>query len=167
MNKYLLCMLSALCLSMAAPASIGEEPAKLFKPGTMDLEFMQQQRDRIDELARINLGRQLQASRDNDIGILQALLERRLVRADQTLELQAMGVVLGDLLAKELSMHWIIYEDGHGRSRALQMGESENVLFPVTMISRRAEAGATVDVMNIYQKAVNLMAPYRPKLPFQ
>ena len=167
LNKTLLCLLTVLGLSLVSPAGFSEEPAKILKLGTMDLQFMQQQRDRIDQLARISLGRQLQASVDHNIGILQALLDKRLVKPEQTLELQAMGVVLGDLLAKELSMQWIVYEDAHGRSRALQMGDSDNILFPVTMISRRAEAGARVDVMAIYHKAVSLMAPYRAPLPFQ
>ena len=46
---------------------------------------------------------------------------------------------MGDLLAVELGMHWIVYEDDMGRSRALRYQQSEVVLFPITMIARRRE----------------------------
>ena len=34
-----------------------------------------------------------------------------------------MGVIMGDLLAADLKLHWVIYEDRQGRSRALRDGE--------------------------------------------
>jgi hypothetical protein len=132
-----------------------------------DLQFMQDQRERIDNLARSGLGRQLNRSRENDLGILQTLLDRNLVDKSQKVGLQAMGVVLGDLLAQDASAKWVIYKDPQGRSRALQMGNSDNYLFPVTMISRRVEAGAKVDVNAIFEKADRLMQPHRQPLPFQ
>jgi len=165
--KYIIPAIAMLCLVLMSATGFAQPGPKVYPPGNLDREFMEQQRARVDELARVNLGRQLHATLDNDLGILQALLDRRLVKPDQTLELQAMGVVMGELLAQELSMHWVIYEDKHGRSRALQMNKSENFLFPMTMISRRAEAGARVDVRAIYDKAIGLMAPYRKALPFQ
>ncbi|MCZ6830273.1 MAG: DUF3806 domain-containing protein, partial [Gammaproteobacteria bacterium] len=57
--------------------------------------------------------------------------------------------------------------DQRGRSRALQIGNSDYFLFPVTMISRRAEVGTEVDVDAIFEKANTLMQPYRQPLPFQ
>ncbi len=133
----------------------------------LDRKFMREQRQRIDDLARSRLGRQLNRSRKNDLDILQQLLDKKLVRADQTLELQAMGMVLGDLLAQDPSARWVTYRDQQGRSRALQIGSSDYFLFPVTMISRRAEVGAEVDVDAIFEKANTLMQPYRQPLPFQ
>ena len=133
----------------------------------LDREFMLDQRQRIDDLARSRLGRQISGSQENDLGILQQLLDQHFVRAEQTLELQAMGVILGNLLAQDRSASWVIYLDQQGRSRALQLGGTDNFLFPITMISRRAEAGAEVDVKAIYAKADRLMQPYRQPLPFQ
>jgi hypothetical protein len=78
-----------------------------------------------------------------------------------------MGVVMGDLLSRELDMPWVIYEDELGRSRALRVGETDYLLFPVTMISRRYEADARVDVQAIYDRAVELMRPHLPPRPFQ
>lgn len=154
--------LALLCNTAAAQM----EPV-IMKLSPADQQFMQEQRERIDDLARIRLGRQFTRNKENDLGILQTLLDRKLVNRDQTLELQAMGVVLGDLLAQDASARWVIYRDPKGRSRALQMGNSDNYLFPITMISRRAETGAEVDVNAIYAKADRLLQPHRRPLPFQ
>jgi len=64
-------------------------------------------------------------------------------------------------------LHWVIYEDNIGRSRALRYRETENYLFPMTMISRRREVGNLSPVVDIYQKAVDLIKPQLPALPFQ
>jgi hypothetical protein len=164
--KLLLLILIA-WLGPTAAASSAEQEYRLGKLGPVDTRFMEQQRTRIDELARFDLGKQIQGDKANDLGILQTLLDRHLVRADQTLELQAMGVVMGDLLASELNMEWVIYEDRYGRSRALKIKYSDNFLFPITMISRRAEVGADVQVEKIYGKALELMKAHRQALPFQ
>jgi len=159
-----------LCFSTALSGQVlyaDEDKPKIGSLGFIDRTFLQGQRERIDTLARDHLGRQLQGNKSNDLDILQTLLDRRLVGAEQTLELQAMGVVMGDLLAADLNMSWVIYEDKVGRSRALRLGLSDHYLFPVTMISRRAEVGAAVDTAAIYAKAAALMEPYLPPKPFQ
>ena len=156
----------AIALAACASPATAEAPY-ISRLSTIDREFMAQQRQRVDELARVHLGRYIRRQKAYDLSTLQNLLERRAVRPDQTLELQAMGMVLGDLLAQELNMQWVVYEDKYGRSRALQLGEAEIFLFPVTMISRRYEVGAETDVRTIYQKALDTMAPYQRPLPFQ
>ena len=162
------CSLILLCGLMLSSLTVGaEDSTKVIELTPVDRQFLQQQRTRIDDLARLRLGRQLNGDPGTAISILQSLLDRRAVRSDQTLELQAMGVVLGDALARELSLHWVVVEDSYGRSRALQLDRTQNFLFPVTMISRRIEAGATTPVQTIYDKAKAIMEPLRPPLPFQ
>ena len=132
-----------------------------------DQRYMDTQRKAIDDLARRHLGRQLQDNTDNNLSILQALLDQKWVRPEQSQILQSMGVVLGDRLATDLNMQWVILIDGYGRSRALRMGLSENILFPITMISRRVEVGAKVSIRAIYKKSFNIMGPFIQKGPFQ
>ena len=86
----------------------------------IDKTYMQQQRERVAQLSERNLGRKLNGTRDNDLDILQQLLDRKLVTGEQTLELQALGVIMGDLLASDMGLDWVIYEDKLGRSRALR-----------------------------------------------
>ncbi len=133
----------------------------------LDRGYMEQQRISLDDLSRAEAGSQFHGTKEHDLALLQTLLDRKLVRFDQKKELQAMGVIMGDLLAQELSLHWVIYEDKIGRSRALRYRETDNYLFPMTMISRRREANNLLPVAQIYQRAVGLIKPQLPPVPFQ
>jgi hypothetical protein len=133
----------------------------------IDKTYMQQQRERVAQLSERNLGRKLNGTRDNDLDILQQLLDRKLVTGEQTLELQALGVIMGDLLASDMGLDWVIYEDKLGRSRALRYQQTDNYLFPITMISRRREVDNTETVAEIYQRAQASMAAVIEPLPFQ
>ena len=144
-----------------------QDELKITDLSPVDREFMEQQRSLLRDMAAIKLGRSFSGKSAADIALLQTLLDRRLVRPEQTRELQAMGIILGDLLAAELDMHWVIYEDDLGRSRALRYRESDNYLFPVTMISRRQQAGSTTTVEHIYRKAYDIIDAVRTPLPFQ
>ncbi len=152
---------------LAATASIADNTVRIGDLSQLDRQYMTQQRDLLNDMAALELGRSFTGDKDNDLQLLQLMLDRRLVRPDQTRELQAMGVIMGDLLAADLDMHWVIYEDAHGRSRALRYKESDEYLFPVTMISRRQEADNNTPVALIYQKAYDIIAPLRPALPFR
>ena len=107
----------------------------------IDRQFMADQRMRVERLAN-HLGRGLTGVADRDLDTLQRILDDRLVPAEDTLTLQAMGVVFGDLLGDHLDMDWVIYRDHKGRSRALRYRQIDVYLFPVTMISRRQEMGS-------------------------
>jgi hypothetical protein len=152
---------------LVAGASVAQDTARIGELSQLDRQYMMQQRDLLNDMAALELGRSFNGDRDNDLQLLQLMLDRRLVRPDQTRELQAMGVIMGDLLAAELDMHWVVYEDAHGRSRALRYKETDEYLFPITMISRRQEADNDTPVAVIYQKAYDIIAPLRPDLPFR
>lgn len=132
----------------------------------IDKGHTERQRNSIDQLARRHLGSQLRGEKNNDLRILQRLLDRGIVSQHDTAQLQAMGVVLGDVLGKELGLDWVVYEDEDGRNRALRYKLRSEVLFPITMISRRAETGAKVDIQAIFDKAVESYKPLLPALPY-
>lgn len=155
-----------LCLPPVASAQV-EKPPEISEMVYLDRNYMAQQRTLINDVARRYFGQGFNGNKDADLKLLQRLLDKRLVRANQTQELQAMGLVMGDLLQKELEMEWVIYEDSEGRSRALRYPDTSIFLFPMTMISRRVEVGNTTPVTEIYQKAYDSVAPLRPALPFQ
>lgn len=143
-----------------------EDRPQISQLTALDKGYHSRQRALIDGLARRNLGSQIRGDKHADLSTLQRLLDLRIVRPEQTQELQAMGVILGDLLAKELGMRWVIYEDKVGRSRALRMHSDEQILFPVTMISRRAEGGAQINVRQIFDKALQAMEKHKRRLPY-
>ncbi len=157
----------ALWALWAAPWALAEDKVRIGEMTNTDRQYMALQRAAMDDLAERNFGHPFNGDRDNDLALLQAVLDKRLVRPDQTRELQAMGVIMGDLLAAELGLHWVIYEDRIGRSRALRYKQSDDYLFPMTMISRRQEADNQLPVAEIYHKAYDIMAASKPALPFQ
>ncbi len=120
-----------------------------------DLEVLDSKREMVIEIAKDSDTRHdLNATTDEVLSILQELLDEEAVTKRQPDGLQAMGVVLGDLYARKPDLKWISYEDDVGRSLAIQIGNSDNVLFPVTMISRLVEAGIKVNVTDIYNKGL-------------
>lgn len=155
-------LITALCV-ISAPVLHADEVQRS-EPTVIDRTYMEDQRQALDEVARRYLGRQFNGNKDNDLELMQIMLDRRLVRRDQRELLQAMGFVLGDLLAKEEGLKWIIYTDAKGRSRALEIPLKDDVIFPVTMISRRYEVGAEVDVRAVYEKAQDAVADIRRRI---
>ena len=107
----------------------------------IDRQFMAEQHMHVEQLAN-RLGRGLTGVADRDLNTLQRILDERMVPAEDTLTLQAMGVVFGDLLGDRLDMDWVVYRDNKGRSRALRYRQMDVYLFPITMISRRQEGGS-------------------------
>ena len=91
-----LTLISWVCWS--ATISQAQQEFRISKLTNVDREFMAQQRTLLQDLAARNLGRQFQGQRDRDLDLLQSLLDKRVVRPEQTRELQAMGLVMGDLL---------------------------------------------------------------------
>jgi hypothetical protein len=118
-----------------------------------DERLMGRQRSVVDELARRHVGSPLTGGALDDLRILQELLDQRVLQPEQTYELQALGVVLGDVMVAQLGFSWAIVEDELGRSRALRLGTSDELVYPVTMISKRVERDVRFTVRELYDKA--------------
>ena len=157
----------ALLLTFAVLPAAAQDMLRIGELSKLDLQYMLQQRQYLTELTERHYGRGFNRSKQNDLGLLQRLLDDGLVTANQTQALQAMGVVMGDLLAAEFGLRWVIYEDQLGRSRALRYRETDNYLFPITMISRRREVDNRTPVSAIYDKAAAEISAAIPPLPFQ
>ena len=142
--RRLLVLFTLPALSVCTSWSVAQNPnfdVLIESPTAIDRQFMADQRMRVERLAN-RLGRGLTGVVDRDLDTLQRILDDRLVPAEDTLTLQAMGVVFGDLLGDHLDMAWVVYRDHKGRSRALRYRQMDVYLFPVTMISRRQEGGS-------------------------
>ena len=153
-----------IALLICAPLSVAQPPdfEVVIEPLTLiDRQFMTAQRERVEQLAN-RLGRGLTTNVDRDLDTLQRILDDRMVPSDDTLTLQAMGLVFGDLLGQRLDMDWVVYRDRKGRSRALRYREIDIFLFPITMISRRQEAGSDRRLKSLFEEIV---VDTRPQLP--
>ena len=122
-----------------------------------DERQLEEQRRVVNELARRHVGATLTGS-IQDLRVIQDILDRGVFERDQTFELQALGVALGDVMATQLGLDWVVLIDELGRSRALRLGETEVMIFPVTMISKRVERDVPFRVRELYQKTARTLA---------
>lgn len=152
--------LLALLVLPLSPAHAQAPPDKqeILPLGEQDQRKLEKQRSVVVKLSRRHVGSPTRGGSMDDLRILQELIDRRVVGRDQVYELQAMGVALGDVMANNLGLHWVVVEDQYGRSRALAGGEGDDVAFPVTMISKRVAAGIPVSVRELYESIASSFA---------
>lgn len=173
-DKYPMLIVAGLIgLLLSMPPALAQSSQSLVEQwrtealSPIDRQYMREQRDRIDELARRHFGRQLNGTTANDFQVLQRLLDDGIVGPDQTLELQAMGLILGELLKSAYGLNWIVYFDQYGRSRSLQVpGKDKEFIFPATQVSRKAEVGIRVDIAKVYAELEAAVTIIRNKPPF-
>lgn len=163
--KFIYC-LAFMCVAAISHAQTKSESQPVIEDlRWVDEGYLQRQREMIDEMARFEFGQRIRGD-IGDIRTINRILEKGLIGVTEKQKLQALGVVLGDVYVNELKMQWRVYQDHEGKSRAVCLPKTQHCLFPITMISRRIEAGASLDANDIYEKGVNLIKPYIPKLPY-
>lgn len=164
--RFAIRILGAIYLSLSlSPIAAPQKPPLIEKLSPVGTQRMTSQRSLIDDLVSRNFGSGFNGNKAHDIRLLQRVLDQGLVTSKQTPELQAMGIILGDLLAADLGMHWVVYQDQLGRSKVLRYRQTDNYLFPVTMISRRIEVDNREPVVEIYQKAYDIVVATQKKPP--
>lgn len=160
-----------------APAHAQDNQATLFAPESqlprvtdlnwLNEQFLIKQRKRAEAITRRHFGLQLKQGQGN-IPLLQRVLDENILASDDTEDLQALGVVLGDAyVARHRELSWRVYEDELGKSHAVCVASTKHCLFPITMLSRRVEAGAEPQVEQVFDKGFALIKPYLPMLPFE
>jgi len=128
-----------------------------------DRARLQRQRELAQGLARRHVGTPLRGRGTEDLRVIQDVLDRGDFGPDDGYELQSLGVALGDVMASELDLAWIVVNDEIGRSRALRMGDTEVLIFPITMISKRVEQGVPFTVQALYDQTVRTVEAERAK----
>ena len=126
---------------------------------------MERQVEQINELAKLKLGTQIHADK-SDLELLQRIIYKGLIKRDDTTSMQAMGVVLGNVMVANFGLQWKSYEDSIGVSKAACIPNTNECVFPVTMLSRRMEVGLLPDVEKIYSEVKIMIEPFLPKRPF-
>jgi hypothetical protein len=111
----------------------------------------ERQRELVAERTRRHLGIPLHPGQRSDLGILQRLLDSRAVKADDVYAQQALGVVLGDVMVAQMPLEWVSLHDEFGPARALRYRESDQLFFPVTMISKRLANREKVEIRALYE----------------
>ncbi len=104
----------------------------------------------VERLAERHLGRPL-ANDDTDLDAIQEILDGTVLHGGQTYELQCLGIVFGRRLVPAIKgLDWCMVEDEYGVDPALRYLDTSLILFPLTMISKRVEAGEHLDVRTMF-----------------
>ena len=125
-------------------------PAVVSELSVGQRSILEAQRREVRDLLARKLGILHLSGDTSDLNALQALYSRKVLKDNQVTEWQAVGVVFGDILAKEFSLKWVTYQDERGVSKALQWRDTRNFVFPLTMFSKRLQFGEALDMKAIY-----------------
>ena len=152
MNKRLMRIVIGFALILFTSTSVVQ--AAFNKPDiseitTADRTELERQRRIVSNIIDQNFGSITLQGSVSELRYLQKIIDRKLIDRNDSYDLQALGVILGDIMAANLSLRWVVIDDQYGRSRALKHS-SGKLFFPVTMISRRVSAGLSVNVESIY-----------------
>jgi hypothetical protein len=94
-----------------------------------------------------------------DLDRLQRILDGQFLSAEQTQELQALGIVFGKVIIGQCSGYdWWIVEDEYGEDPCIRFQQTSLLIFPRTMISQRIEDGKEVDVHDLYEGLLDHLA---------
>ena len=168
MKKLTLFVLGVfLLIGKLAFANVQLQAVTIEELSWMDKNKMQQQEDKIKELAKSKLGTNLTRTW-SDISVLQRIIDQKLVKTDDFATQEAMGVILGQIMQADFPSHlqWKVYKDKQGRSKALCVVKTQECLFPITMLSRHMQLEMEVNVTTIYDNAINQIAFVLPKMPY-
>lgn len=123
----------------------------------------------VDELSRIEAARdwikghftvepdQQYDLLEGKLRVVEAILANDWVEPDETWKLQALGIALGDALAQKLMLDWVTVDDEYGRDPALNWPGMSIYCHPMTMISKRIEAGDKVDVREMLDSTCDML----------
>jgi hypothetical protein len=118
-----------------------------------DSERLDQQRALVAAAAKRRYGTTALSRTKKDLLILQRLIDDKVFERSQTYELQSLGIALGDVLASELPLRWVMITDEYGTDPTLRFKNTSININALTMISKRIERDEPVDVSWLVQKS--------------
>jgi hypothetical protein len=86
-----------------------------------------------------------------DLPVLQRLIDDQAFTKTQTYELQSLGVALGDVMASELPVRWMMVTDEFGTDPTLRYKDTTIQVNALTMISKRIERDEKVNVSRLLE----------------
>ena len=122
------------------------------RPTSEDHSRIADQMADVLKIAREHFGDVAFTHTDSDLIILQRILDNRILDESRTYELQCLGIVFGEVLARKADLHWVTVADAYGRDPALRFRDTHLILFPLTMISKRIEDGQRVEVAELMRQ---------------
>ena len=123
---------------------------KIEPPNRKDVRWIAERLVHADELVFSALGKHL-AEQLPDLGLLQEVIDRKLVEREATYSLQALGLAFGKVFVNlNENYDWWMVEDEYGRDPAIRYMKTSIRVFPQTIISKRVEDQKEVNVRALY-----------------
>jgi len=166
-NRYLVLTLVAIISAAINPSKVVAQgylnpvDSVILEFRNADTRYVERAIQRISDLAGRHYGSSLKGRLDSDIRLIQRLLSDEKILPSQALLSQSAGIALGEILAKEQQLKWVRFQDKEGTSRALLIKETDDIIFPATIISRRYQVGLEIDVQQLYDKMVDFISHSR------
>lgn len=123
--------------------------------------MLNKQRKLIAEIAKKKYGGKKIKGTIEDLPVLQQIIDDKVFSEDQPNELEALGVVFGDVLAKEAGLHWEMITDMFGTEPALRLDDGLVIVAAYSMIAKRIEDGRDVDLAHLLAAQKMKMAEVR------
>ena len=104
----------------------------------------------------------------DDLDLIQQALDSGEIAATDTVDLQALGVPFGQLFINyNPGFNWWMVEDSLGRAPCIRYRETDLLLYPLTLISKRIEDGESVDVRQLFINLSQQLEEITSKLDLQ
>jgi hypothetical protein len=132
-------------------SAMADDNQKVTLPTTADLAELKTRNQEVERLLQYRYKGVSLSKSQPDLALLQRLIDDGVPAKTETYKLQSLGLVLGEVFAKELGFHWVVVEDQYGRDLALQYEKTSIIVFPLTMISKRVEAGEKPKVATLFE----------------
>lgn len=82
-----------------------------------------------------------------------------------TVDLQCLGVPFGEIIINsQTGFDWWMFEDNLGITPCIRYRETDLIIFPLTLISKRIEQGESVNVVRLYADLIARITPLRQEL---
>jgi hypothetical protein len=94
---------------------------------------------------------------ESDLELLQRLSDDGVIGSSQDAELESVGIVFGQVLAAGTPLQWITIERHGERKLALRYPNTTVIVFPGSMLAKRANRGERLEFRSIYRGLVALV----------
>lgn len=88
----------------------------------------------------------------NKLRVIKTILGNKSVDPSETVKLQCLGVAFGDALAEAVGLDWVTFSLDGDEWPGLRFEETSLFIHPLTMISKRVEAGEEVDILDLFRR---------------
>jgi hypothetical protein len=154
-------LLSLAILGVFGQANPTAPEPKFTKLTRDDSARLEQERAVVAAIAKQRYGTMAITGTKSDLPVLQRLIDEKVFAKSQTYDLQCLGVTFGDVLTSELPLRWVMITDEYGTDPTLRFKKTTLQINALTMISKRVERDAHVDVSELLRITRQQLAQIR------